>query len=238
MTTQRDLRIACEPTPGKRPSKRSSHPSAAAQKRIAELHIPMQDHVVDDKHRQPLTFTSSQLHCLHFEATPSSSEGGSVATSPPSSRSKSVSAIGISAEVPVVLGTSVKWKGSNGKEVSASIPATGDKLIRPESKGGWASLLKKGLTLHIVQGSRVHVTKFTYLSYDPFGKVESSCPVDVPLTPRQPTSKEGKRSSDTSVAESMGLLEFEASTGGDAWSSSLPRMEMSTPSLSSPHNSI
>lgn len=46
---------------------------------------------------------------------------------------------------------------------------------RPKTKGGWASYLSEGLTLHIEQGSKKTQCRMNYLYYDPFGKPENLC---------------------------------------------------------------
>lgn len=46
---------------------------------------------------------------------------------------------------------------------------------RPKTKGGWASHLAHGLTLHIEQGNKKIAIRMNYQYYDPFGKPESLC---------------------------------------------------------------
>ena len=88
-------------------------------------------------------------------------------------------------------------------------------LSRPKSKGGWASHLSQGLSLHVEQGSRRHVIKMNYLSYDPFGKPESLCMAEErPITPRRPKSKSGQADHDGSE-DQVGLLEFGPSVEAD-----------------------
>lgn len=78
-----------------------------------------------------------------------------------------------------------------------------------KNKGGWASHLTQGLTLHIEQGTKRFSLKMNYLSYDPFGKPESLCSSEErPVTPGRPKSKNGNSEKDSSFEDSVGLLEF------------------------------
>lgn len=45
----------------------------------------------------------------------------------------------------------------------------------PKTKGGWASHLAQGLTLHIEQGNKKIAMRMNYQYYDPFGRPESLC---------------------------------------------------------------
>ncbi|PWN44333.1 hypothetical protein IE81DRAFT_30434 [Ceraceosorus guamensis] len=83
---------------------------------------------------------------------------------------------------------------------------------RPKSKGGWASHLAEGLTLHLEHEGKREIVRMTYLYYDPFGAPESLCNNDSlitangrPATPKRPKSKGGVQ---VSADEQLGILEF------------------------------
>ncbi|CEH16052.1 hypothetical protein CBOM_05927 [Ceraceosorus bombacis] len=83
---------------------------------------------------------------------------------------------------------------------------------RPKSKGGWASHLAEGLTLHLEHEGKREIVRMTYLYYDPFGAPESLCNNDSlitangrPATPKRPKSKGGVQ---VSSDEQLGILEF------------------------------
>lgn len=101
---------------------------------------------------------------------------------------------------------------NSGKSPSAS---------RPKSKGGWASHLTAGLTLHLsmenLDGSsntskNCQVT-MNYMLYDPFGKPESLVPEGQfgrPVTPKKSKSRGGDKDTEPEEKEedTSGVLEF------------------------------
>lgn len=62
---------------------------------------------------------------------------------------------------------------AGSRRPKASTPTSS---ARPKTKGGWASHLSHGLTLHIEQGNKKFACRMKYLYYDPFGRPESLCP--------------------------------------------------------------
>ncbi|KAK0532663.1 hypothetical protein OC834_002501 [Tilletia horrida] len=101
---------------------------------------------------------------------------------------------------------------------SAAVTGKPSLSFRPKSKGGWASHLSGGLTLHVDQDSQRSVQiNLSYLSYDPFGRAEALVPATTegarPATPKR--SKAGLKAEDE---ESTGILEFGPMQGvDDGW---------------------
>jgi hypothetical protein len=102
---------------------------------------------------------------------------------------------------------------------SSSQTSAATSTARPKSKGGWASHLADGLTLHIEHEGRMQLVNMSYLYYDPFGKAEDLCsseaaslaPGQRSLTPKRPKSKGGRDDGE----EQIGTLEFELLAAAD-----------------------
>ncbi|CAD6903352.1 unnamed protein product [Tilletia controversa] len=88
--------------------------------------------------------------------------------------------------------------------------------FRPKSKGGWASHLSGGLTLHIDQDSQRSVQiNLSYLSYDPFGGSDALVPVNVEGVGRPSTPKRSSRFPKADEDDQTGILEFGPMHGVD-----------------------
>lgn len=90
---------------------------------------------------------------------------------------------------------------------------------RPKSsKGGWASHLNDGLTLHIDHGGQRSYIKLAYLAYEPFTRPEMLCPAvldERPLTPKRPKSRgaDAASTSPYNSPEELGALEYGPADG-------------------------
>ncbi|KAE8234851.1 hypothetical protein CF326_g99 [Tilletia indica] len=94
--------------------------------------------------------------------------------------------------------------------------STAGKAFRPKSKGGWASHLSGGLTLHIDQDNQRSVQiNLSYLSYDPFGRSDSLVPANVEGTARPSTPKRSSRLPRGDEDDQTGVLEFGPMNGVD-----------------------
>lgn len=139
----------------------------------------------------------------------------------------SPSALGLTRQSQVSRLGSVLSRASSQKSRKGSVAslshsqATNKRLIgsasnsKPKTKGDWSSYLSEGLTLYVDQGgSREAALRMPYLSYDPFGRLDSlatggggggSPPTIIKRGSSRPTSAgKGAQSSEDDV----GLLEF------------------------------
>lgn len=144
------------------------------------------------------TYSSSVNSSVHSFLNASHSSGQIIATSPAAAAPPS------STPVSTVASTTKAAKVAPPKS-----PAS-----RPKSsKGGWASHLHEGLTLHVDHGGHRSFVKLAYLAYEPFTRPEMLCPAvldERPATPKRPKSKgaDGPSSSPYNKAEELGALEY------------------------------
>ncbi|KAK0562154.1 hypothetical protein OC861_005457 [Tilletia horrida] len=91
-------------------------------------------------------------------------------------------------------------------------------VFRPKSKGGWASHLSGGLTLHIDQETqRTIQINLSYLAYDPFGQPEALIPPGAE-SQRPGTPRRSGKSAKVEEEDHTGILEFGPSPGSeDGW---------------------
>ncbi|MCO5584945.1 hypothetical protein L7F22_038877 [Adiantum nelumboides] len=70
------------------------------------------------------------------------------------------------------ISSNASLRPNSRKSKSGGTPTN---ATRPKTKGGWASHLAQGLTLHIEQGNKKIAMRMNYQYYDPFGRPESLC---------------------------------------------------------------
>ncbi|KAL9933176.1 hypothetical protein V8E36_007894 [Tilletia maclaganii] len=95
--------------------------------------------------------------------------------------------------------------------------------FRPKSKGGWASHLSGGLTIHIDQDNHRSVQiNLSYLNYDPFGRSETLVPPGTdgsrPATPKRSKTALKASAAGEGDDDATGILEFGPIAGAeDGW---------------------